>query len=58
MADHRARGEGILLTCGGFTPDAIHFAADKPIRLIAGPELASMLASANGLRPAVRSYTT
>jgi restriction system protein len=57
MAAHVTRCEGIIVTCGGFTADAVNFAADKPIRLIPGSELVWLLANANGLRPAVANYT-
>ena len=58
MAAHQTRCEGIVVTTGRFTPDAMAFAAGKPIRLIAGAELLQMLASANPVTSAVRAYTT
>lgn len=57
MAAHATRCEGIYVTCGQFTEDARAFAADKPIRLIDGNELLSLLADGNVLTPAVQTYT-
>ena len=58
MAAHQSSCEGIFLTCGRYTAKARAFAADKPIRLIDGDELLSMLATMNPVTPAVKTFTT
>lgn len=42
----------VFITTGQYTPDALDFARDKPIQLIDGAELASMLGRAKGLTAA------
>jgi restriction system protein len=42
LAVQGARG-GFVLTCGGFTPEAIELARRSRIRLYAGPQLAQLL---------------
>lgn len=37
---------GIVVTCGGFTPDAVEFASGRNVRLIAGSELMEMIREA------------
>ena len=34
---------GIVVTCGGFTPDAVEFASGRNVRLVAGSELMEMI---------------
>jgi restriction system protein len=57
MAAHQSRCEGLFVTCGRYTADARQFAAGKPIRLIDGEELLSMLGSTNPIAPAVETFT-
>ncbi|MBS0328124.1 MAG: restriction endonuclease [Proteobacteria bacterium] len=58
VAGEEAHG-AIFVTSGRYTPDATHFARDKPIKLIDGSELARMLGSLksapNERSPAKRS---
>jgi restriction system protein len=49
MAGEEAHG-AIFVTSGGYTPDAIDFARDKPIKLVDGPELVAMLQQVQGQR--------
>jgi restriction system protein len=58
MAAHRSRCEGLFVTCGRYTAEARAFAVGKPIRLIDGHELLSMLAKINPITPAVESFTS
>ena len=46
---HQSRCEGVFVTCGRYTSEARAFATGKPIRLIDGDELLSMLCAANPL---------
>jgi restriction system protein len=57
MAAYQSRCEGVFVTCGRYTAEARTFAAGKPIRLIDGDELLSMLGAINPLAPAVESFT-
>jgi restriction system protein len=57
MAAHQGRCEGVFVTCGQYTAEARSFAAGKPIRLIDGDELLSMLGAINPLTPAAESFT-
>jgi restriction system protein len=57
MAAHQSRCEGVFVTCGRYTAEARTFAAGKPIRLIDGDELLSMLGATNPLAPAVDAFT-
>jgi restriction system protein len=57
MAAHQSRCEGVFVTCGRYTAEARTFAAGKPIRLIDGDELLSMIGAVNPLAPAVESFT-
>ena len=58
MAAHTTRCEGIFVTCGRFTHDAIDFAAGKPLRLIDGDALLKMIVHSNAVAPAVEAFTT
>jgi restriction system protein len=42
---------GIVVTSGGFTPDAIEFASGRNVRLIAGPELMELIREAKAATP-------
>jgi restriction system protein len=57
MAAHQSRCEGVFVTCGRYTAEARAFAAGKPIRLIDGDGLLSMLGATNPVTPAVESFT-
>jgi restriction system protein len=49
---------GIVVTSGGFTPDAMEFASGRNVRLIAGDELMEMLREARAtLQPEQRART-
>ena len=49
MTGEEAHG-AIFVTSGAYTPDAIDFARDKPIKLVDGPELVEMLQVVQGHR--------
>jgi len=49
MTGEEAHG-AIFVTSGTYTPDAIDFARDKPIKLVDGPELVAMLQVVQGSR--------
>jgi restriction system protein len=57
MAAHQSRCEGLFVTCGRYTAEARAFAAGKPMRLIDGEELLSMIGTTNLISPAVEAFT-
>ncbi len=57
MAAHQTRCQGIFVTCGRYTDDARSFAADKPLRLIDGEELLTILNTTNPITPAAETFT-
>ncbi len=56
MAAFKTRCEGIFVTCGRFTQEALDFAAGKPIRLIDGDELLRMMQSVNQVMPVIDTH--
>ena len=53
----RGAASGIVVTSGGFTPDAVEFAGGRNLRLIAGPELHELIREARAARPLPTSMT-